>query len=283
MISSKDVESLSRLAYRLRSRILEVGTESGGHVAASLSCVDILVCLYYGKVFSFGTSLIKSKDLIYVSKGHAELAVYAILERLGYIEPTALNVDYKRGRFKLGGHVDSEVPGVHFSSGSLGNGLGVVAGALWGRRLIDPLDNTYGVVLLGDGELCEGSIWESANFIGVRQIHNIVAIVDHNKLSATSGVGCILASNFIGGFEALGWDTHQVFGHSHQDLINGLNKCKGSQRPTLLVCDTEKGYPISAMKDDPIWHTKQMTEHDLRDFMKELENGLPRADIRSPI
>lgn len=272
MNSTVTVNAMYNRAAKIRERILTVGHNKGGHVAASLSCVDILVALYDSGIYEFGPSVLDSRDIICISKGHAELGIYSHLESYGFIDPEFLSEHYKGGKYLLGGHIDSSVPGVHFSSGSLGNGLGIVAGFLIGSRYLEPARQRHGIVLMGDGELCEGSIWESANFIGKMQLGNIIALIDNNRLSATTHTSNILTQNYMEAFESFGWNTLRVDGHKIEDLLLQLRSCKESTMPTLMVCDTKKGYPIKEMENEPLWHTKQVANQDLQRFLREVPN-----------
>jgi transketolase len=222
----------------LRRRIVEVAYKvQAGHIASSLSCVDIIQWVYAHK---------KPEDRFILSKGHAALALYAVLEKQGILSKGTLD---RFGEGGLPGHPDRLLcEGVEFSSGSLGHGLAFAAGLALGMRLKKEPGIVY--VLMGDGECQEGSVWEAAR-LAARLELPVVAVVDNN----------LTHQGFYGSqFEILGWKQ----GLLTQNI--GLYDL-----PLIVVMDTVKGKGVKRMEKDPgAWHHRQPNDQEYQEIMQEL-------------
>ena len=253
-------ESRVRCAF-YRKRILEISKKvSALHIGGSFSCVEIMDVLF---------SIImkkKEKKSFVLSKGHASILQYVILEKQGILSKKILN-NYCTKNGMLGVHPDIGNPGINASTGSLGHGLALTAGMALGAK--NKSENFY--VLISDGELQEGSIWESIIAIGALKINNVVLIVDNNNLQSF-GYTNITHSNLYpieNKFSAFGWDAISCEGHNVKKLFNSLKK-KKKNKPLAVVAKTIKGYPVSFMKNKAIWHYKSPSEKEYIQAIEEI-------------
>ncbi|MBI2028452.1 MAG: transketolase [Candidatus Levybacteria bacterium] len=227
-----------------------------GHLGGALSITDILVAIYYSGIFNLSHKKKKDpeRDRIIFSKGHACLALYCVLADKGYFPKTELDKYGQNGTI-LGGHPDHFIPGVEVSSGSLGHGLGLGCGLALSAKLDEK--NFLTLVILGDGECSEGSVWEAASFAAQQKLSNLIAIVDNNKVAATS-----FTKDFTGNssmhmkWKSFGWNTIQIDGHNFKQIISAFKKLKQmkNSRPSIIVANTVKGKGISFMENDYHWH-----------------------------
>lgn len=251
---------LERRANEIRKDIVRMVARAGsGHPGGSLSCTDILTALYFGDVLCYDSKYPDwdKRDRFILAKGHAAPALYAVLARAGYFPPEELLTLRQLGS-RLQGHPDSSlVPGVEVSTGSLGQGLSVAAGAAAGLRLDGKKQSVF--VLLGDGECQEGQVWEAAMFAAHRKLDNLVAIVDRNCLQIDGDTADVCDPGDIAAkFQSFGWDTQDVDGHNIALLIEALLKMKTARagKPHVLVAHTVKGKGVSFMENQASWHGK---------------------------
>lgn len=245
--------SSKNLAWLIRRHGIEMTHLSGGsHIAAILSVADIVAVLY-ADVLKYKTDDPKwnGRDRFILSKGHAGGAIYAALAESGFFDVSELKTHYQNGS-RLSGHVSHHLPGVDFSTGSLGHGLSAGVGMAIAAKQ-DKLNHRVFVVL-GDGECNEGSVWEAAQVAAHFKLDNIVAIVDNNKMQSLDFANKTLNSGDLATkFQAFGWNVLTVDGHNHDALRNALNSnCKG--KPTVIIAETIKGCGVSFMEFDILWH-----------------------------
>ncbi|MBU1997191.1 MAG: transketolase [Candidatus Omnitrophica bacterium] len=256
-VSIEEIKILKEQANRLRKKVLEMAVNAGaGHVAPSFSCMEILVSLYYGGILRVDGKDHNwpDRDRFILSKGHAAPALYAILADLGFFPKSDLDSFAKNGSH-LGCHPENSTPGIEAFTGSLGHGLSIGAGLALGAKL-DKKDHST-VILMGDGECHEGSVWEAAMFAAQYKLNNLIAIVDHNGLSATGILDQYLSvSPLQKKWEAFGWDSISVQGHSFNELLHVLreNSSRERSRPLAIIALTTKGKGVSFMENSPIWH-----------------------------
>ena len=247
--------NLQAKAAELRRTILETALAAGkGHVPPALSWVEIAVALYYSGVLNYGGG--DDRDRFILSKGHGCLTLYAVLADLGIL-----------GRVTgLPGHPDTAIPGVDACSGSLGHGLGVGAGMALAARLSGKSWRTF--VVLGDGELNEGSIWEAAMFAAHHNLSNLTAIVDRNGLCSANYTQEILSADWQWRFQSFGWETVRCHGHDIPEWIEQL----GARRrgPTVLLADTIKGKGIPFMESSPLWHHRMVKGDEIEEARRAL-------------
>jgi len=252
---------LKKVGKKLRQLIFEIGQKNDGHISTSLSCVEILVSLYFCGFLNFNKNKFKNKDrnTFVLSKGHAETALYCILFLKKFISKNIIYNSYNCGTHKLGGHIDHLVPGVELTTGSLGHGLGFSSGMALAHKMNKKKYNHY--VLLGDAECSEGSIWEAALFASFHKLKNLVVIIDNNNIGSLDYTENFTSlRNMREKWTSFGWFVQKINGHSFAQIISSLNKTKKSNKPNLIIANTVKGKGLSIMENDPVWHVKKLVD-----------------------
>ncbi len=250
-------KKLEAKSFEIRKKTLQVCINAGtGHVTSSMSCIDIMIALYYGGVMKFDPNKPKwpKRDRLILSKGQASPALYTILADLGFYDAIALDKFAQEGGI-FGVHLQKDVPGVELTCGSLGQGFGVGAGIALAAKMNRELFLTF--TLLGDGELYEGSIWETAMFAAQHRLNNLIAIIDRNYLCVTDFTeNLIQLEPLVDKWKSFGWNTVRVNGHSYEELINALDQIRSRQqdRPTAIIADTTKGKGVEPLCYQPLWH-----------------------------
>jgi transketolase len=243
-----------QLAWKIRRHGVEMTHLSGGsHIGAVLSVADIIAVLY-ADVMQFDVNKPKSdtRDRFILSKGHAGASIYAALAESGFFPVEELKTHYQNGS-RLSGHVSHHLPGVDFSTGSLGHGLSAAAGMALAAKQDKKAHRVFAV--LGDGECDEGSVWEAALFANHFRLNNLVAIVDYNHMQSLDYCENTLEfGNFADKWKAFGWDVCEVDGHDHQALRDALKKNDTRERPLAVIAHTVKGKGVSFMEEDILWH-----------------------------
>ena len=275
---------LERRANEMRSDIVRMIAEAGsGHPGGSLSCADILAALYFGGVLDHDPERPdwEERDRFILAKGHAAPALYAVLAQAGYFPREELLTLRKLGT-RLQGHPDSNlVPGVEVSTGSLGQGLSIAAGAAAGLRLDGAPQTVF--ALLGDGECQEGQVWEAAMFAAHRQLDNLVAVVDRNGLQIDGRTCDVCDPGDLGAkFAAFGWDVAEVDGHDLDALVAVLGAAKAGRdgRPHAVIARTVKGKGVPFMENEAGWHGKAPNAEQAAEALAALEGGVGKESIR---
>ena len=268
---SVDLVEMGESAKRCRRRIVDmVYKAQSGHPGGSLSCIDILVSLYKGVMrFDPENPDWDDRDRFIMSKGHASPAVYSILRDLSVLTDEDLDGFRSMGSV-CQGHVDRKwTRGVDFSAGSLGMGLSFGLGSALAARLDGSDRHTW--VLLGDGEIQEGQIWEAAMATTHLEAGNITAIVDKNRIQNDNFVDEQMRVGDISSkFESFGWDVIEVDGHSLSDVTAALERARASGVATAIVADTVKGKGVSFMEDNPAFHGAAPNAEQYATAMEEL-------------
>lgn len=246
-----------------------------GHPGGSLSCVEILSVLYRDvlnvpKEWKNSPDFNK-RDRFILSKGHASACLYSVLARCSFFDSSELMTFRKFGS-RLQGHPSARynLEGVEASTGSLGQGLSMASGIALALKLDKNSAKVY--VLMGDGEMQEGSVWEALMAISHRKLDNIIVIVDRNRLQID---GCCDDVKSLGDLdkklEAFGFDVQIVDGHSEEELIKALNLAKNAGRPAAVIANTIKGKGVSFMENNAGWHGKAPKDSELQAAMEELK------------
>lgn len=243
------------LSWLIRRHGVEMTHLSGGsHIGAVLSVADILAVLY-ADVLKYDSENPESdeRDRFILGKGHAGAAVYAALAECGFFPTEELKTHYADGS-RLSGHVSHAVPGVDFSTGSLGHALPAAAGMALAAKKDGKNHRVFTV--LGDGECDEGSVWEAALFANHYRLSNLVAVVDHNHMQSLDFCENTLELEDFGAkWRAFGWRVIELDGHSHEALKEALlNTDNSENKPTVIIANTVKGKGISFMENDILWH-----------------------------
>lgn len=239
------------------------------HVGSALSCVDLLVALYFdvAKVFP-DSPLADARDRIILSKGHASAALYACLAERGFFA-TELLRGYASDGSPLSEHPSrGTVPGVECSTGSLGHGLGIGSGIAVALRQRGTDSRVF--VVMSDGECNEGSTWEAALWAPAQGLDNLTAIVDFNGLQATGRSRELTRLEPLGRkWQDFGWDVSEVDGHNLAELTSALRSSTPGQ-PRLVLAHTVKGKGVSFMEDDLEWHYRPPSADDVDRALAEL-------------
>ncbi|MGH3256243.1 MAG: transketolase [Streptosporangiaceae bacterium] len=248
--------------------LAEMQVAGSGHIGPAFSCMDILISLYYGylRVRPEDPEW-PGRDRFVLGKGHAVSALYPILADLGFFPGSELETFTMLGS-NLGDHPDmKKVPGIDFSSGSLGHALSIGTGMADGVRL-GGYDSRV-LILLGDGELNEGQVWEAAGYASHRRLGNLLAIVDVNRVSVDGYTADLLDYEPIEDrFAAFGWVAERLNGHDFGALRAAYGRFDGRRadphaRPTVLVADTVAGKGIGFIEGMAEWHVGYLGDLDL--------------------
>lgn len=267
-------EYLENIAREVRWDIVRmIGLAGSGHPGGSLSCADILVCLYFHKMnHDPRRPDWRHRDRFVLSKGHAAPALYAVLARSGYFDREELWKLRRLGAM-LQGHPDRlKTPGVEISTGSLGQGLSAAVGMALGLRMEGNPARVY--ALIGDGESQEGGIWEAAMLAGHQRLRNLTAILDHNGLQI-DGRCCEVVDlgDIAARWQAFGWEVLEVDGHDVLEICAALDRAEGFDRPGMIIAHTVKGKGVSFMENNVDFHGKAPTPEEMEKALKEIEGS----------
>lgn len=269
-----NIKELEKKAAQLRiDALTAIHKANSGHTGGSMSCMDILVALYYGGLLKFNPKKPgwDERDFLILSKGHSVPALYAVLSDLGYFPKSELNHLRQAGAM-LQGHPVVKIPGIEASTGSLGQGLSVGVGLAQAIKL-DKEDRDVWVVL-GDGEIQEGQIWEAAMAAAHYRLDNLVAIVDYNKLQIDGPCSGVMNVDPIADkFEAFGWKVVPIVsGHDFDELLFGLNKAKNiARQPTVVIAPTVKGKGVPFAENKVSYHGAALSEAEMEEVIPLLE------------
>jgi len=244
------LREVSRRVYR---SIVEMGRiERSVHVGASLSVADILVSLYFGRGLRDDGAPTR-RDWLILSKGHAAPALYAVLAELGVIDRSLL--PRIRSIDGLEGHPSISIPGVDVSTGSLGQGLSIGAGIAYAMILDGTADQYKVFVILGDGELDEGQVWEAAGTITHYNIYNVIPIVDVNGFQLDGPTEKVKRKwDIPGRWRSLGWRVVECDGHNHSAILDAVKAAEESRRPTVIIAYTRRGKGIGRLEKTGAQH-----------------------------
>ena len=251
---------LKTKAVERRLDILDCCYNYSGHIASSFSCTEILVYLYYHFLkINPKKPNDTNRDLLILSKGHSSELLYSILSDLSFFPINWFKKNFCNGRYILGSHTDSKIPGVEYSAGSVGHGLGIASGI----SLVKKKNNRKIVVVTGDAELSEGSIWEAMFFIKKNNLKNIIIIIDYNNIGATDFVNNFISlDNLKNKILSFGLKVSEIKkANDFKNLDRTLKKFKNKKNfyTQVFICHTKKGFGFKYFENDPIWHVKKIT------------------------
>jgi transketolase len=247
----EDIKRLESKARDLRKRVLELSLEKGeAHLGGSFSEIEILISLY--------DFVLTEEDKFILSKGHASLPWYVLLQEKGY-NP------------KITTHPDIDVSnGIYCTTGSLGHGFPIGVGMALARKLKKQNGRIY--ILISDGECETGTTWESTLIAQQHKLDNLVLIVDYNKIQALDWVKNVLnLEDLTCKFQSFNWYVRRINGHSFQELEDAFSK-KVESKPYVIIADTIKGKGVSYMENNPEWHGKRVTPERIAKAYKELKD-----------
>jgi transketolase len=248
------IKVLKQTANQLRRDVLMMThLACSGHPGGALSCAEIMACLYFSEMnVDPKNPKWEDRDRFVLSKGHACPALYSVLSQKGFFPIEELKKLRKLGAL-LQGHPDMKTPGVDITTGSLGQGVSVGIGMALGARLLKKQFRTY--VLIGDGDVQEGQLWEGAMFAAHKKIDNLLVIYDFNKLTDLP-VGELTAIEPVAEkFESFGWQTMEINGHDVKEILDAFEKARRIKgKPTVIIAHTTKGKGVSYMENVGKWH-----------------------------
>lgn len=275
-MSEEQKARLGEICRRLRCDIIEmVGAAGSGHPGGSLSAVELLTYLYFEEMhIDPQNPQLPDRDRFVLSKGHAAPVLYAALAERGYFDPAVLSTLRKLGS-PLQGHPDmKKVSGVEMSTGSLGTGFSTSIGMALALQMDHSPARVF--VLLGDGELQEGQVWESAMAAAHYKLDRLIAFVDLNGLQIDGYTKDVMNPNPVADkFRAFGWDVQEVDGHDIDQLREAVARAKGvSGQPHMIVMKTTKGRGVSFMADRCEWHGSAPSAEQVAEAIRELKEGV---------
>jgi len=238
----------------LIKRIVETSFKAKeGHIPSSLSVLDILLVIY-GKILS-------KDDTFILSKGHASLGIYAVLEHFNLLDDCL--DDMCKFNSKLGGHPSIMLNNITASTGSLGHGLPIGLGIALERKINERPGRSF--VIIGDGEANEGTVWESALLAANHNLNNLCCIMDYNR----SNDRALKLDDVKSKFESFNWDCVEIDGHNQEEIEKALTK-DTLDKPLFILANTIKGKGISFMENNHEWHHKAVTVEDIKRINEEL-------------
>jgi transketolase len=273
-METEELNRLNHTARQMRIQILRMlHCAKSGHTGGSLSATDIITALYF-RILRHRPDdpSWAERDRFVLSKGHAAPALYAALAMTGYFDPKEL-MTLRRLNSCLQGHPDMlKTKGVNASSGSLGQGLSIANGMAMGMRLDGIDSNVY--VLLGDGELQEGQVWEAAMSAAHYRLGKVMAIVDNNGLQIDGAVQDIMGIEPLPEkWSAFGWDVQVIDGHDISQIISALQYARSKQlvdKPSVVIAKTVKGKGVSIFENKVKYHGTPPNDEELAQALKEL-------------
>lgn len=235
-----------------------------GHVPSAYSVLDLLWVLY-NRVMKINPNCPDDlmMDRFVLSKGHASLALYAVLAEKGFFPSKNFDTFCKYDG-NLGGHPDcTKIPGVEASTGSLGHGFPMAVGIALGSRIRQFRNRIF--CLIGDGECNEGTVWESALLAAHHQLSNLCCIVDYNHSTDRA----LKLGDLAGKFKSFGWDVLTIPGHDHEEIYCALSH-RHESKPLVIIAETIKGYGVKRMENEPAWHHRAPNDEELKSILEEL-------------
>jgi transketolase len=244
-----------------KSKLLNLYKDANcGHIACSLSCIDILYSIFKHK---------NESDSFILSKGHAAGALYTILNLIGEISDDELRTFYKNGT-KLSAHPSANsFPNIPFALGSLGHGFPISCGIAMSNKLMCNDFKTY--VLMSDGETNEGTTWEAAHFAVANSLSNLILIIDKNRLQGFGKTEDVLGDTAERNkWESIGFDVVEIDGHNLEEIQSALNSFKIGSKPKLVIANTIKGKDVSYMENKLEWHYLPMNDLQFQEAINDI-------------
>ena len=264
----------AKLVRRETVRLTRIA--GAGHYTGTFSAAELFAALYYAQLrYRPGQPDWPDRDRFVLSKGHAAIGLYPVLADVGFFDPALLD-NYTRLHSRFGDHPDMrKIPGIDFSSGSLGHGLSTTLGMALAARVQGRPYRSY--VILGDGELCEGQVWEAAMAAGHFRAGSLVAIVDRNQLSIDGPTESIMGVEPLDEkFRAFRWQVQRIDGHDFDAILDAFAGLHTDPHgpPQMIIADTVKGRGVQRMELDTNWHVGNLVGADYDDVLAEIEAGL---------
>ncbi len=267
------MENLKAKAYELRKHVVDIiMAGKGGHIGGDMSVMDILVTLYFDQMnISPENQNDPNRDLFVLSKGHSVEAYYAVLAEKGFFPYEEVLEKFSKFGSQYIGHPNNKLPGIEMNSGSLGHGLPVSVGMALASRMDQKTNRVY--VVMGDGELAEGSVWEGAMAAGHYGLDNLCAVVDRNRLQISGGTEEVMSQDVQEErWVSFGWNVLSVDGNDITALHNAFEEAKQTKgKPTVVIANTTKGCGSPVMENKAAWHHKVPSAEEYAQIMADLE------------
>ena len=270
LFGEEQIQSLELTSKNLRRRILKVASGKGGHIGGSFSALDIILTLYKNILnIDLENPKWEERDRFILSKGHCSLALYAVLEEIGFLEPGELD-NYTLKDSRLAGHAEHfEIPAIEMTTGSLGHGISCAAGMALAAKISGK--NWKVFCLVGDGECNEGSVWETLLFTAHQNLKNLVIIVDNNKMESLDLTKNILSIEPLAEkFASFNFEVREIDGHNFEEIFVALTTQPKYEKPVIVVANTVKGKGVSFMENTPMWHYRAPSDSELKNALAEL-------------
>jgi transketolase len=279
-MNKKNKKELEEIALRVREHIIRMATDGGCFIGASLSCADLLVYLYYNFLNINKDNLNHpDRDYLFLSKGHDVPALYGTLAELGIIQKERLRNHLKTNDF-IYWHPNIHIPGIEYHSGSLGHLLSVSMGVAKDCKLRD--QNNKIVVVLGDGELNEGSVWEGLLVASALKLTNMIAVVDRNHFQANLRTEDLIPIEPLEKkFEAFGWSPYRCDGHNFDELEKVFGKVPfRKDTPSVIIAETVRGKGLPSIESRADRWFCNFTHDEIDELLKELYTKV-KTDLKS--
>jgi len=265
-----DAAAARERCRKFRRRILDISQTVGAlHIAPAFSCLELVDTVYFGLMNRTGNP--DTDDTFILSKGHGSLAQFVVLEELGIIPREQLE-NYCKPGWPLATHPDYGIPGIEASTGSLGHGLGLAVGMAYADRMDGKDRDVY--LVLSDGELMEGSVWEALMVAPSFGTTRIVALVDLNDFQSLGQTSKILPNFYpmLDKIRAFGWEAVEINGHDHQAIYDAVTR-RNKARPMVLLGKTTKGKGVTYMENVPVWHYRSPDPEEYKQAVKQVEES----------
>ena len=267
------MKELKKLAYKLRQDVVDmIVNGKGGHIGGDMSVMDTLVTLYFKEmnisVDNFNT---KDHDHFIMSKGHSVEALYAVLAEKGFFPIERVLKEFSQFGSMFIGHPNNKLPGIEMNSGALGHGLPVAVGMAIAERMNKSKNRVY--VVMGDGELAEGSVWEGAMFGANYRLDNLCAIIDRNRLQISGSTEDVMALDDLHRkWDSFGWHVIDVDdGNDIEKLARAFEESRMVKgKPSVLIANTIKGKGSSVMENKAAWHHHVPSAEEYEQIKKDL-------------
>lgn len=272
MLTNTEINELKNLSLENRKNIIEmVYRAKSGHIGGSLSACDILTVLFH-KCMKHSLSKFspdyKTRDRFVLSKGHVSPIYYSILAQLGFFEKEELKTFRALGT-RLQGHPSLWTPGVEVATGSLGQGLSMACGIAMALKIDNNPAHVF--VMLGDGELQEGNVWEGFMQLAHRNLTNLIPIIDRNRLQIDGCTEDIMSLDSLSEkLKSFNLEVLEIDGHDYNQIFDAIEKAKKADIPTVILANTIKGKGVSFMENNAGWHGKAPKQEEYERAMQEL-------------
>ncbi len=267
------MDNLKALSYELRRDVVEmIMAGKAGHIGGDMSIMETMVSLYFHTMNISPQNMDDpDRDMFVLSKGHCVEALYAVLAKKGFFPIEKVIAEYSRFGSKFIGHPNNKLPGIEMNSGSLGHGLPVAVGMALGEKM--KMSDARVYVVMGDGELAEGSVWEGAMSASQYKLDNLTAVVDRNRLQISGSTEDVMHQDSVEDrFRAFGWNVLSVDGNDIDAMNAAFDEAKTVKGvPTLIVANTIKGCGSSVMENKAAWHHHVPSAEEYDQIMKDLK------------